>query len=73
MTLEEITRALPALGGAGAMLLIARFVWSMSVDELTRLRSRVNAVEAERDHFAHAAATFRRTLIEHGIDPPDIG
>jgi len=70
VTLEEVTRALPALGGAGAMLLIARFVWSMSVAELDRLRTQLSRVEGERDHFATVAALYRRALVDNGIALP---
>jgi hypothetical protein len=54
------------------MLIVARFVWSMSTEELGRLRSRLSRVEAERDYFANAAATFRRALVANGIDPPHV-
>jgi hypothetical protein len=70
--IDELVRALPAIGGAAGMLLFARFVWSMSTEELGRLRSRLTRVERERDYFAMAAAAYRKALVNAGIEPPEI-
>lgn len=70
--IDSLIAAFPALGGAGAMLLVARFVWSMSVEELDRLRTRVNEVEKERDYFAEEAAVYRRALVHNAIQIPKI-
>jgi len=72
MDFSEILKAFPALGGAGAMLIVSRFVWGISVDELARLRKQIHRVEAERDHYAYAASAYRRVLVSNGVPLPEV-
>lgn len=70
MTVDEIIRSLPALGGAGGMLLIAKFVYSITTGELDRMTARAVIAEKERDEAQALASLYARSLIEHGIAIP---